>query len=135
MQVYQYKLDVADARYETVKNGFKFERNGSSFTEVMNRETKKSYLLASLADGKGGVKYDIMSFDNWAVIRHNADFIAAGCKAFSEGAKARVEANKAKAVEQAKVLKGVGLKPTMIQAILMDEGVDKAEAEAIVKSL
>jgi len=133
MQAWKHKLDTADAFYVTVKGGFSFSRNGATFTEVEKKDNKSRYILAELQDGKGGTSYDLMSLKSWEIIKHNADAIIGMCKAFSEGAKARTAAQAEEAKKQAVTLKGAGLSPMEITALLKSRGYSEAQFEDVLK--
>lgn len=133
MQKWEYKLDGDGARYEKVAGGFTFQRNGATFTEIRSKDGKGGpMLLAELVDPKGGVKYDVMSPDNWAVMAHNADAILSCRRAYSEGAKARVEAKAGECKTAAETLKGAGLSPVEIQDVLKKRGYAEEHVKAAI---
>jgi hypothetical protein len=133
MQKWEYKLGEGQ-RFVKVEGGFQFNRNGATFTEIKSADGKgNTMLLAELVDPKGGVKYDVMSADNWSVLAHNADAVVACRRAYQEGAKARLDAKREECKTQAATLKGAGLNTVEVSAILKSRGYAEADVVEAIK--
>ena len=134
MQAYPYQTEGEKARWELVKGGFKFSRNGSEFMEIQNRETKRNFILADLPDGKGGRKYDVMSVENWSVLAHNADALIGMAKAHAEGKKAREASKGADCIKLAATLKGANVSLVAIKLALKGEGYSDSDIQFALDS-
>lgn len=127
--------------YYLKPNGFKMERNGCTFREVVlctvNKQTGKpeevELIEAELVRPDGTRFWEYKSANTFVSLAHVADPLVAFATAWKEGIKGRKEQMVEKLIERVQVLKGANIPASAMASILIGEGYDKQIVSEAIK--